>query len=401
MQICFFEDDRLDFFHPLTLTRPVDDLRLGIYTIAEKWQTALEVKNITRILRSELEGVFDKGEMDKMQSCLWINSRYLPSKELVGKVKDLSEGQCLKHNKTVIAAHVNGTESRDLHQKNEANFENLFVLETGDFLSLNYIWDLFQLNAHQIKADAATLNYGISDGADISHHAVLQNSDNIIIEYGAVIEPGCVLIADKGPIYIGKNARIMSDSHIRGPVAICEESTVKMGAKIYEDTTIGPVCKVGGDVSNVIFHSYSNKAHEGYMGNSLVGQWCNFGAGTITSNLKNNYGTINITNWNNHEEIKTGLQFLGTIMGDHSKTAINTQLNTGTVCGVSCNIFSNDFPPKFIPSFSWVGSNVIQTYKLDKAFNAMEAMMARRGKELTESHRNMLEHIYENRGPIR
>lgn len=403
MQICFFEDDKLDHFHPLTLTRPLDDLRIGIHTIAEKWRKALDAPGINRILRPELKGVFMPGSIESGESCIWINSRYLPTGDLVEKVTGLSDGQCLKHRQTVIAARVEGTESQHWHQDGKRDFKNLFVLETGDFLSINRLWDLFQLNGQQIKADAASMSDMGSEepSADISEHAVLENRDRIIIEEGATIEPGCVLIARKGPIYIGKNARIMSGSHIRGPVAICEEATVKMGAKIYEDSTIGPVCKVGGEVNNSIFHSYSNKGHEGFVGNSLIGQWCNLGADTNTSNLKNNYSTVRITNWSDHEEIETGQQFFGTAMGDHTKTAINTQLNTGTVCGVSCNIFSGDFPPKFIPSFSWVGSNVIQTYKIDKAFEAMEAMMARRDVSMSDPYRQMLQTIFDNRGPVR
>jgi UDP-N-acetylglucosamine diphosphorylase/glucosamine-1-phosphate N-acetyltransferase len=186
----------------------------------------------------------------------------------------------------------------------------------------------------------------------------------------------------------------MAGALIRGPVAICEGATVNMGAKIYENTTIGPVCKVGGEINNCIFHSYSNKGHDGFAGNSVFGQWCNLGADTNTSNLKNNYSTIRITDWNTESEIETEQQFFGTVMGDHSTTAINTQLNTGTICGVNCNIFSADFPPKFIPSFSWVGSNVIKPYKFEKACVTMQAMMSRRDVEFTEEYKALMQHIF-------
>lgn len=401
MQICFFEDDKIDHFHPLTLTRPADDLRIGIHTISEKWKRALDASKTNRVLRPELRGIFSTGDINPSQSCIWLNSRYLPTDDLVEKVTDLSDGQCLQHDETVIAARVEGTESQQWHQNKKRDFKNLFVLESRDFLSINHLWDLFQLNGQQIKSDVARLPDKSSNDVAISEDATLKNRENIILEKGVTIEPGCVLTAEKGPIYIGKNATIMSGSQIRGPVAVCEDATVKMGARIYEDTTIGPVCKIGGEVNNSIFHSYSNKAHEGFVGNSLIGQWCNIGADTNTSNLKNNYSTVRITNWADHEEIETGQQFFGTVMADHSKTAINTQLNTGTICGVSCNIFSGDFPPKFIRSFSWVGSNVIQTYKIDKAFDAMEAMMARRDVTMSDSYREMLQTIFENRGPVR
>lgn len=396
MQLCFFEDDRSYQFHPLTLTRPTDDLRLGIFTIREKWEHALNTSKSNRILRPQLQEVFNSGTIDPTQPCTWINSRYLPSEVLLDKINDLSEGQCLKHNETVIAAHVDGTSSKQWHENKAVDFKNLFILETPDFLSIKHLWDMFQLNGKQIVSD---LEYLSTDSKDshIPSQVVLQNRDQIHISEGATIEPGCVLIAEKGPIYIGEGATIMAGSHIRGPAAICKHATVNMGAKIYEDTTIGPVCKVGGEVNNSIFHSYSNKGHDGFVGNSLIGQWCNIGADTNTSNLKNNYSTIRITSWEDREEIETGQQFFGTVMADHTKTAINTQLNTGTICGVSCNIFSNDFPPKLIPSFSWVGSNVIQTYRLDKAYEAMKAMMARRDVELTEYYKQMMNGIFNDR----
>lgn len=397
MQLCFFEDDKFENFYPLTLTRPVDDLRMGIFTIAQKWQRALQASKTARVLRPELNGVFATGEIDSSSPCTWINSRYLPTDETVEKINGLSEGQCLQYGQTVIAACVDGGQSARWLDNNATDFNSLFVLETADLLCISRLWDLFQLNGQEIKKDVSRLPELSSSDHTISERAVLQNPDDIHIDENATIEPGCVLIAEKGPIYIGKNATVKAGSMLRGPLALCEGATINMGAKIYEDTTIGPVCKVGGEVNNTIFHSYSNKGHEGFVGNSLIGQWCNLGADTNTSNLKNNYSTIRITNWADEEEIETGQQFFGTAMGDHSKTAINTQLNTGTVCGVSCNIFSADFPPKFIPSFSWVGSNVIQTYQLEKAYDAMEAMMARRGQKLTEAQRQMLEQIYNQR----
>jgi len=396
MQLCFFEDQKSVHFHPLTLTRPLDDLRIGIFTITEKWARALSASRTARILRPELQEVFDSGTINAEEHCLWINSRYLPSKKLLREINDLGEGQCLRNNATIIAARVSGTESWQWLEDNKPNFNNLFVLETPDFLALSHLWDLFQLNGNQILADINLLGSSHTTKGTVSEHAVLECPENIIIEEGATIEAGCVLNAQNGPIYIGTDTTVMSGSHIRGPVAVGEKSTIQMGARIYADTTIGPHCKVGGEVNNSIFHSYSNKAHDGYMGNSLIGQWCNIGADTNTSNLKNNYSTIRITDWEQQEEIETGQQFFGAVIADHTKTAINTQLNTGTICGVSCNIFSADFPPKFIPSFSWVGSNVIQSYRLDKAFEAMEAMMSRRNISMDESYRKMMELLFQN-----
>lgn len=397
MQLCFFEDNRHSKFHPLTLTRPVDDLRLGILTLGQKWKAALGSDNCSRILRPGLKHIFTSKTFDPSSPCLWVNPRYIPEEDLLNKIGDMNTGQCLRTGKTVIAALVNGTDSAKWFKHGSTNFSSMFILESENYKSVDNLWDLFLMNGSEIEQDIKRLNPLVSGSADVSDHAVLEDRENIYIQDGATVEAGSVLNAGDGPIYIGPHATIMSGSHIRGPVSIGEKSVVKMGAKIYQGTTLGPVCKAGGEVNNCIFHSYSNKGHDGFTGNSLFGQWCNIGADTNTSNLKNNYSTISISDWDSQKEVETGLQFLGTVMGDHSKTAINTQLNTGTLCGVSCNIFSADFPPTHIQSFSWVGSNVIQTYRLDKAFEAMEAMMARRDVELTEEYKNMMRYIFENR----
>ncbi|NGP75481.1 glucose-1-phosphate thymidylyltransferase [Balneolaceae bacterium YR4-1] len=396
MQICFFEDKHFSNFHPLTLTRPVDDLRVGIFTIAEKWQKALQAKNTARILRKELKEVFEEGSINENDSCLWINARYLPSSSLLKEVEELGAGNCLQSEGTVIAARADGSSSRQWLEQGKPDFNSLFVLESADFKAIEHLWDLFKINGSEIKADIQRAKPGRGSKLNISSHAILVEEENIYIATGATLEAGTIINAENGPVYIGEGAHIKAGSIIYGPTAICSKATVNAGAKIYGDTTIGPVCKVGGEVNNAIFHSYSNKGHEGFVGNSVFGQWCNLGADTNTSNLKNNYSTIRITDWKTEQEIETGEQFFGTVMGDHSKTAINTQLNTGTVCGVNCNIFSGDFPPKFIHSFSWVGSNVIQKYRLDKAFETMEAMMARRGVSLTEPYKKMMEAIFQN-----
>lgn len=396
MQICFFEDKLYTNFHPLTLTRPVDDLRVGILTIAGKWVKAFQAKNTVRLVRDEIKGVFKDGEIDEDKSCLWINARYLPSRSLITRVKDLALGNCLQMDDTVIAAHVGGSDSKKWHKKGQPNFHSLFVIEAGTFASIHHLWDLFTFNGNEIQNDIGLLNPNRSESADISDFSAFENKSEIFIEDSVSIEAGCILDARKGPIYIGEGATIMAGSIIYGPAAICEKATIKAGAKIYEGSTIGPVCKVGGEVNNTIFHSYSNKAHDGFVGNSIFGQWCNLGADTNTSNLKNNYSTIRIVDWDTEEEMETDQQFFGTVMGDHSKTAINTQLNTGTLCGVSSNIFSSDFPPKFIPSFSWVGSNVIQTYKPEKALETMKTMMARRDVVMSDAYNNMMRHISKN-----
>ncbi|MFH5831788.1 putative sugar nucleotidyl transferase [Halalkalibaculum sp. DA384] len=393
MQCCFFEDQLLSRFHPLTLTRPLDDLRVGICTVAEKWKAELELEHTSRLLRDTLKGVFEQPPIDPGEPCLWLNARYLPQEALLERIHDLEVGSCLRSGDIEIAAKVDGAESARWLSNNRANFNSLLVFETDDFDPLEHLWDLFQVNGREIRADIERMGHPSSEDHSISPHAVLENRDQIFIGEGVSVEPGAILVATEGPIYIGPGATICAGAILRGPVAICRESIVNMGAKIYGASTIGPVCKAGGEINNSIFHSYSNKGHEGFIGNSLVGQWCNFGADTNTSNLKNNYSTIRLTDWTSMQQVETGQQFIGTIMGDHSKTAINVQLNTGTVCGVSCNIFTADFPPKLIPSFTWVGTNVLQPYKFDKAVETMEAVMKRRDVELTENYRNMMERI--------
>lgn len=396
MQICFFEDNHFSNFHPLTLTRPVDDLRVGIFTVAEKWQKALQPKNTARILRKELKEVFEEGFIDENDTCLWINARYLPSPSLLKEVEELGTGNCLQAGGTVIAARAGGSSSRRWLENSKPDFNSLFVLESNDFDAITHPWDLFKKNGAEIKNDLARLDPVRGESASVSPSAIMIGKENIHIDDNVTLEAGTILNAEDGPIYIGKNAKIMAGSVIYGPAAICEHSIVKTNTTMYGDTTVGPVCKVGGEISNTIFHSYSNKAHDGYIGNSVVGQWCNFGAGTTVSNLKTNYSTVRVTDWESTEERDTGQQFLGIIMGDHSKTAINCVINSGTACGVNCNILSRDFPPKFIPSFSWVGSNVIHPYKLEKALETMEIMMNRRDVQISEGYKALMRYIADN-----
>ncbi|MCC5940304.1 MAG: hypothetical protein JJU37_02085 [Balneolaceae bacterium] len=396
---CFFEDDFLENFHPLTLTRPVFDLRLGILTLGEKWAAALGMYShqIGGKLREHLKGVFHEVKAtDNHDGMLWINPRFLPNSYLIKQVKDLSVNEGITSNNQLIMAKV----SPEIHKnwlKREIDSGQIKTFSTSaDLQSIDYSWELFQENGQQIKWDIEMLGLKPITDSKAFPDSRLINPNNIFIEDGAKIEPGAILLAEKGPIYVGKNAIIMANSVVRGPSAICEGSVVKMGAKIYEETTIGPVCKVGGEIANVIFHSYSNKSHDGYAGNSVFGQWCNLGADTNTSNLKNNYSTVKVANWNSNKVVDTGQQFIGTIMGDHSKTGINSMLSTGTLCGVCCNLFSDKYPPKFVPSFSWVSGNEIVPYHFEKAIEAMERMMQRRSVALTPRYKNMMKAIFDS-----
>ncbi len=397
---CFFEDDFLENFHPLTLTRPVHDLRIGILTLGQKWMHALDQpgETVSGTLRDHLKGVFREFQIsDTHQHVLWINPRFIPVKPLVQKIKNLDENEAVVTDHQLIAAHV----TYNVHEKwSQLGINNEDVnehkIESDDLVILKNSWELFQSNGDQIEADVELLGKKSLKNTKEYPHAIFTNPENIYIEKGAVIEAGAMLLAEKGPIYIGEDAHVMANSIIRGPSAICEKSVVKMGARIYEDTTVGPVCKVGGEVANTIFHSYSNKAHDGYAGNSVFGQWCNLGADTNTSNLKNNYSTVKVMDWKTRKEFDTGQQFIGTIMGDHSKTGINSMLNTGTLCGVCCNLFSDKYPPKFVPSFSWVSGSDIVPYHFDKAIEAMERMMARRSVQLTPAYQKMMKALFQS-----
>lgn len=397
---CFFEDDFLENFHPLTLTRPVYDLRVGILTLGDKWLHALDVpdQKAAGTLRNHLKGVFEEfTKSNPSEFALWINPRFIPSQNLANQVKNLEENEGLITDNQLIAALISH-ETHENWAQSGINLDDVKPREVSpDGLDiLKNSWELFQVNGEQITNDIELVRRNFVRSSQNYPHAIFTNNENIFIEEGAVIEPGAMLLADGGPIYIGKGARVMANAVIRGPSAICEKSVVKMGAKIYEDTTVGPVCKVGGEIANTIFHSYSNKAHDGYVGNSVFGQWVNLGADSNTSNLKNNYSTVKVVDWKTKKEFDTGQQFIGTIMGDHSKTGINAMLNTGTLCGVCCNLFSDKYPPKFVPSFSWVSGNDIVPYHFDKAVEAMERMMERRSIQLTPSYHKMMKALFQS-----
>lgn len=398
---CLFEDEFLDNFHPLTLTRPIYDLRVGIFTLAEKWKYALKSdEDLHGPLREHLKGVFPEPSLEsKPEEVIWINPRYIPQDDLAERIKGLEMMQYLTDNDTLVAAKVDA-KTHTSWMKKGIQLKSLkgeeLALPEAEMAIIKNIWELFQMNGEQISFDISISGKIAYGEEDIFPNTIFTGTDNIYIEEGARIEPGAMLLAESGPIYIGKNAHVMANSIVRGPSAICEKSVVKMGARIYEETTIGPVCKVGGEISNTIFHSYSNKAHDGYAGNSVFGQWCNLGADTNTSNLKNNYSTVKVSDWKTGRETDTGQQFIGTIMGDHSKTGINSMLNTGTLCGVCCNLFSDGYPPKYVPSFSWVSNHDIVPYHFEKAVEAMSRMMERRSVSLTPAYHKMMKAIFES-----
>jgi UDP-N-acetylglucosamine diphosphorylase/glucosamine-1-phosphate N-acetyltransferase len=273
--------------------------------------------------------------------------------------------------------------------------DNLKVIEYEEEITLiDKVWKIFQYNASQLRSDFELMTSGKKSVGIKDKHTIVYNGQDVFVAEGAQVK-AAILNAENGPIYLGKNAQVMEGALIRGPFALCEGSTVNMGAKVRGDTTVGPYSKIGGEVSNTVIFGYSNKAHDGFLGNSVIGEWCNIGADTNTSNLKNNYENIKIWNYARGGFEDTGLQFCGLMMGDHSKCGINTMFNTGTVVGVGANIFGDGFPRTFIPSFAWGGAGGFTTFQLDKALETAAKAMQRRSAMLTEAEKSILKHIFE------
>lgn len=393
MQICFFEDTKCKNFKPLTLTRPTWDLRIGILTIYQKWERLLNPELISWNTEEYLKDVFKAPDLISSMPCWYINSRVLPSKELTQDITKLNPGDALFYENELVA--FCSEDGLDINLLDSLNPSKKIQLDKQPS-RIEYVWDLLSLNASQIEVDIELLkDKPIHEEADAT--VIIKHPENIYIHSSAKIEPGVILIAENGPIYIGEGALIEAGAVLKGPVAVCKNATVKLCGRVYDGTTIGPGCKIGGEVTNSIFHSFSNKAHDGYVGKSIFGQWCNLGADTNTSNLKNNYGMVTIKDWETKRSYDTGIQFFGTVMGDHSKTSINTMLNTGTTCGVSANIFQSGFPPRYIQSFTWIDGQRNPRFRFDKALEAMKAMMARRDKEVTPEYAKMVEYLFEIR----
>jgi UDP-N-acetylglucosamine diphosphorylase/glucosamine-1-phosphate N-acetyltransferase len=323
---------------------------------------------------------------------MYINGALCPGDGLLTAIDKLKMGQKLLAEETCLAIKTDQPVD-SLAQLTEAIAGAKPVSFEGPVTIIRHGYNLFQRNGEQIRYDFNWLTKGRESVPITDKHTSVYNPQEVFVEEGAVII-SAVLNANAGPIYIGKNAEIQEGSLVRGAFAICEGSILHMGSKMRGDNTIGPYCKVGGEITNSIFMGYSNKAHEGYLGNSVVGEWCNIGADTNTSNMKNDYGNIKLWSYVENKLVDSGLQFCGLMMGDHSKAGINTMFNTGSVVGVSANIFGGDFPPKYVPSFSWGGAKGLEVYLLDKALDVADKAMQRRGKSLEEADKKILEHVF-------
>jgi UDP-N-acetylglucosamine diphosphorylase/glucosamine-1-phosphate N-acetyltransferase len=368
---------------PFTFTRPVADIRIGILTIREKWEQYLG--STTTTLTEEY--LMEKYPMVEMEQNIMINASFLPNAILVDLIQNLEQNQAVVYQEEIVAFYTNDSQE-------EVNFElyDLVVYE-GDLMQIENTWDIFAKNDSALRDDFNLIT------ADRTTQPIPKSvnviaPEHIFIEEGAKLE-FVTLNASTGPIYIGKNSEIMEGSVIRGPFALCESGRVKLATKVYGATTVGPHSVIGGEVNNSVLFGYSNKGHDGFLGNSVLGEWCNIGADSNNSNLKNNYEEVRLWSYETEGFAKTGLQFCGLMMGDHSKCGINTMFNTGTVVGVSANIFGSGFPRNFVPSYSWGGAAGFSTYITAKAFQTAKIVMARRNVEFTDQDAAILTHVFE------
>jgi len=385
--IVLFDDHSRADLLPLTYTRPIAELRVGILKISEKWQKRLGAKpsfHTTQYLREKYITVIT-------DDSLFINGSILPTGKLVQEINKLNKGDILVHGKTLIAAYL-GSEQAGSFSLSKVTGEK--IIETDALINkINYPHDLFSMAGAEIKTDFELLTKG-RKSAPISSTNNILSPERIFLEEGAKAEFATLNPAG-GYIYLGKDSEIMENSVIRGSFSLGESSTVKLAAKIYGPTVIGPHSKVGGELNNSVILGFSNKGHDGFLGNSVIGEWCNLGADTNNSNLKNNYAEVKLWNYKQKRFLKTGLQFCGLIMGDHSKCGINTMFNTGTVVGVSANIFGSGFPRNFIPSFSWGGASGFTEYALKKANQTAKLVFERRSVEFDDIEHHILEKIFE------
>ena len=384
MNYILFDDFSRDNLLPFTYTKPVCEIRIGVLKIKEKWE-----KFLNKPVSFQTQNYLSKQYPITLSiDNIFINGKICPNEALIKAISELEMNTGIRCNQDLIAYRTS----------NATNFDSNINIEKCKEFSLNYlainqVWDIFSKNGEAIKEDFTLLTKGKISQPLSSTNRLIGNIGNLFIEEGAHIE-GSILNTSTGYIFIGKDAEVMEGSAIRGPFTLGEHSALKLNTKIYGATTIGPHCKVGGEINNSVIFGYSNKAHDGFLGNSVIGEWCNLGADTNNSNLKNNYGNVKLYNYKQEQLIDTGLQFCGLMMGDHSKCGINTMFNTGTVVGIGANIFGGDFPPTHIPSFSWGGAKNMEVYKIDKMLETARRVYDRRSMKLSEVEEIILTSIF-------
>ena len=387
MNVILFDDPTLrKALLPFTFTRPISAIRVGILTIAEKWEKRLGTE-VSFKTESYLQ---KKYPIVSTLNNLLINGAVCPDELLVDTVKSLPDGYYLVKGTFLIAAR---NPDDEMTTQNTIEYESQFTV-------IDHPWRVFRENADQLKRDFKLITQGRKSFPITDKYTAVYGEENIFVEEGVTIL-AAVLNAESGPIYLGKNSIVQEGVVIRGSFALCENAQINMGAKLRGDTTVGPFSKVGGEISNSVFFGNSNKAHDGYLGNSVIGEWCNLGAGTNSSNLKNNYETVKL--WSHAESSfkNTGLQFCGLMMGDHSKTGISTMFNTGTVVDVCANIFGGGLPPTYIPSFAWGGAHGFTIYKIEKALETINKVMSRRNADFSEDDKDILLHLFKETVNVR
>ncbi len=386
MAIILFDDNAHQTLLPLTFTRPVADLRIGILTIAEKWAKYLK-QNTSFYTQPWLQGKFP---LNAGHDNLFISGAVCPDEYLAGAVSMLQSGEALKYDDRLIAVRLNEAEAANFNPADE--FEKVTTFESTPVI-ITFPEDIFKKNDIELRKDFNLLTKGRSSAAISNTNTVI--GDDFFAEEGAVAECS-TFNTTNGPIYLAGNTEVWEGTHIRGAFALCEHSQVKMGAKIYGATTVGPYSRVGGELNNAVIWGYSAKGHEGYLGNSVLGEWCNIGADSNNSNLKNNYDDVKLWDYATQRFRKTGLQFCGLIMADHAKCAINTMFNTGTVVGVSANVFGAGFPRNFVSNFSWRGAQGYEVYSIKKMFDTAERVVARRDhRNFDENEKHILQTVFE------
>ncbi len=387
MNYILFDDQSRNNLLPLTFMRPVADIRVGILTIREKWEKYLKTKT-SSLTESYLSAKFP---IVKAEINILINGSVCPNAELIKEINGLKPNQALVTDDSIIALNVS---EKDLDESGEMDISGIEEFSTkSPIFKISELFEIFWKNGEAIQHDFDLLT-SKRKSEKLSDTNRVIGEENIFIEKGAKVE-FAILNASTGPIYIGKDAEIMENSVVRGPLALCDHAVLKMSAKIYGPTTIGPYCKVGGEVNNSVFFGYSNKAHDGFLGQSVIAEWCNLGADTNTSNLKNSYDQIKLWNYTQKSFVETGLQFCGLIMGDHSKSGINTMFNTGTVVGINANVFGPGYQRNFIPSFTWGGTSGYKIFDIRKAMQVAQAMFARRDMEFDEVEKEIMINVFD------
>jgi UDP-N-acetylglucosamine diphosphorylase/glucosamine-1-phosphate N-acetyltransferase len=384
MNYILFDDASWQNLLPLTFTKPVAEIRIGILTITQKWEKYLNTK-LSFQTQDYLSVKFPSNLSDDV---VFINGKICPTPQLVSHILGLDMNAGFKSGDVLLAFRSNSSACLTI---NDAMTKAKELSEVG--ILVNNVWDIFSKNGDAIKQDFELLTKSKTSLPLSKTNTVIGDIKDIFLEEGAVVE-AAILNTKSGPIYIGKDAEIMEGSVVRGPFALCEHSALKLSTKVYGPTTIGPHSKVGGEINNSVIFGYSNKAHDGFLGNSVIGEWCNLGADTNNSNLKNNYGNVKLYNYAQHKMVDTGLQFCGLTMGDHSKCGINTMFNTGTVVGVGANIFGGGFPPTHIASFSWGGAESMEEYKFEKMIETANRVYNRRSLIMSEEEKQILQSIF-------